>query len=158
MEIIIGEKGARFEFGDFILSCRFIKGNYPNYNRVIPNDNPFSLVSDRASLINALRRVTLFAPKSSNLVVLNLEPEGVTLSAQDLDYGTSAEERLSCEYAGNSMVVGFNGVFMVEILSNMTDETVVLQLSDPARPGIYKGFEPKENESLVTIQMPMQVL
>lgn len=158
VRITFDAKGGLFEFGDFFLYSVFINGNYPNYNRVIPTDNPFSLVSDRATLINALRRVNLFAPKSSNLVVLNLGQDGVSLSAQDLDYGTSAEERLSCEYTGNDMVVGFNGIFMVEILTNMTDETVVLQLSDPARPGIYTGFEPKENESLVTIQMPMQVL
>ncbi len=158
VRITFNAKGGLFEFGDFLLYSVFINGNYPNYNRVIPDNNPFSLVADRVSLINALRRVNLFAPKSSNLVVLNLQDDGVTLSAQDLDYGTSAEERLSCEYSGNSMVVGFNGVFMVEILSNMTDETVTLQLSDPARPGIYTGYEPKENETLVTIQMPMQVL
>ena len=115
-------------------------------------------MADRVSLINALRRVNLFAPKSSNLIVLNLQPGEVHLSAQDLDYGTSAEERLTCEYEGNSMVVGFNGVFMVEILSNMQGETVVLSLSDPARPGIYSAFEPTEGESLVTIQMPMQVI
>ena len=89
---------------------------------------------------------------------MNLQPGEVILSAQDLDYGTSAEERLTCEYEGNSMVVGFNGVFMVEILSNMQDENILLRLSDPARPGLYSGLEPKEGEELVTIQMPMQVI
>jgi len=158
VRITFDAKGGLFEFGDYFLYSVFINGNYPNYNRVIPTDNPFSLVADRVSLINALRRVNLFAPKSSNLIVLNLQPGEVHLSAQDLDYGTSAEERLTCEYEGNSMVVGFNGVFMVEILSNMQGETVVLSLSDPARPGIYSAFEPTEGESLVTIQMPMQVI
>lgn len=109
-------------------------------------------------MINALRRINLFAPKSSNLIVLNLQPDEVVMSAQDLDYSTSAEERLTCEYAGNSMVIGFNGVFMFEILSNMNCETVLLALSDPARPGIFSSFKPTEGESLVTIQMPMQVL
>lgn len=158
VRISFDSKGGLFEFGEYFLYSVFVNGNYPNYNRVIPQDNPFSLVADRGSLINALRRVNLFAPKSSNLVVLNLTPGEVILSAQDLDYGTSAEERVTCEYSGNTMVVGFNGVFMVEILSNMSDDTIVLSLSDPARPGIYSGFEPKENESLITIQMPMQVL
>lgn len=158
VKITFDAKGGLFEFGEYFLYSVFVNGNYPNYNRVIPTDNPFSLVVDRGSLINALRRINLFAPKSSNLVVLNLQPNEILLSAQDLDYGTSAEERVSCEYEGNSMIVGFNGVFMVEILSNMQDETILLRLSDPARPGIYSGFEPKENENLVTIQMPMQVL
>ena len=87
--------------------------------------------------------------------MLSLKNEEVVLSAQDLDYGTSAEEKISCEYNGNDMNVGFNGVFMFEILSNMPDDTVQLALSDPARPGIYSGLEPKEGESLITIQMPM---
>lgn len=158
VKISFDAKGGLFEFGEYFLYTVFINGNYPNYNRVIPQDNPFSLVADRGSLIGALRRVNLFAPKSSNLVVLNLQPEDVHISAQDLDYGTSAEERLTCEYAGNSMVVGFNGVFMVEILANINEEEVVLKLSDPARPGIFTGLQPKEGEDLVIIQMPMQVL
>lgn len=151
-------KGGVFEFGDFILSSVFINGRYPNYARVIPEDNPFSLIADRTSLINALRRVTLFASKASNLVVLNLQPNEILLSAQDLDYGTSAEERVQCEYEGNSMVLGFNGAFMIEILNNIHCDTVLLRLSDPARPGLYSPFEQQPGEELVTIQMPMQVI
>lgn len=158
VKITFDARGGLFEFGDFLLYTVFVNGNYPNYNRVIPQDNPFSLVVDRASLISALRRVNLFAPKSSNLVVLNFQANELLISAQDLDYGTSAEERVTCEYEGNNMVVGFNGIFMVEILSNLQDENVVIKLSDPARPGIYSGLEPKEGENLITIQMPMQVL
>lgn len=158
MKISFDNKGGLFEFGDYFLYSVFVNGNYPNYNRVIPPNNPFTLVADRESLINSLRRINLFAPKSSNLVVLQLHQDQVVLSAQDLDYGTSAEENIQCEYAGNDMTVGFNGVFMVEILSNMSDDTVKLSLSDPARPGIYSGLEPKEGESLITIQMPMQVI
>lgn len=158
VRITFDEKGGTFEFGDFLLYTVFLNGNYPNYNRVIPADNPFQIIADRVGMINSMRRVNLFAPKSSNLVVLNLTTEEVSVTAQDLDYGTSAKERLGCEYTGNSMTVGFNGIFMVEILANMTCETVVLSLSDPARPGIYKALTPEEGEDLVVIQMPMQVI
>lgn len=158
VKISFDNKGGLFEFGDYFLYSVFVNGNYPNYNRVIPANNPFKLVVDRVSIINSLRRINLFAPKSSNLVVLVLDSNQVTLSAQDLDYGTSAEERIICEYSGNQMTVGFNGVFMVEILSNMHDETIELALSDPARPGIYTGLKESQDEKLVTIQMPMQVI
>lgn len=158
VRVTFDSKGGLFEFGDYFLFAGFVNGNYPNYNRVIPADNPFSLIVDRVSLINALRRVTIFASKSSNLVVLNIQPNEILLSSQDLDYGTSAEERVQCDYAGNTMTVGFNGVFMIEILNNMKDDTVLLRLSDPARPGLYSPFTPKEGEDLLTIQMPMQVL
>jgi DNA polymerase-3 subunit beta len=113
---------------------------------------------DRVSLINALRRVTLFASKSSNLVVLNIDSNEMVISAQDLDYSTAAEERVACSYEGNTMTIGFNGVFMVEILNNLNDESVVIRLSDPARPGLYSPLTQGEGENTVTIQMPMQVI
>ncbi|MDE7403013.1 MAG: DNA polymerase III subunit beta [Muribaculaceae bacterium] len=158
VRISFDRKGGTFEFGDYTLYSVFLNGTYPNYNRVIPQDNPFVITADRVSLINSMRRVNLFAPKSSNLVVLDLKPGAVTVKAQDLDYGTSAEEHLVCEYEGNNMVVGFNGVFMVEILTNMNCDTVTLRMSDPARPCLYEALEKQEGESLVTIQMPMQVI
>lgn len=158
VRVIFDQKGGIFEFGDYMLYSVFINGNYPNYNRVIPQNSAFSLVVDRASLINALRRVNLFAPKSSNLVVFHLAPGEIILAAQDADYGTSAEERVPCSYEGNSMDIGFNGVFMVEILNNMLGNDVVMQITDPARPCIYSALEKREEEDLVTIQMPMQVL
>lgn len=158
IKISYDEKGGVFEIGDYCLSALFITGRYPNYNRVIPENNPFTLTVDRVSLINALRRVTLFASKASNLVVLRLAPDEIRLSAQDLDYSTSAEERVTCSYEGNEMTIGFNGAFMIETLSNLGDDTVVLCFSDPARPCVYTPLTEREGESLVTIQMPMQVL
>lgn len=158
VRIVFDQKGGIFEFGDYFFYSVFINGNYPNYNRVIPQNSAFSLVVDRASLINALRRVNLFAPKSSNLVVFNLQPNEIILAAQDADYGTSAEEKVSCNYEGNIMEIGFNGVFMVEILNNIPGDDVVMQITDPARPCIYSAFDKHDGEDLVTIQMPMQVL
>lgn len=158
VKISFDSKGATFEFGDYLLSCLFINGNYPNYNRVIPVESPFEMTVDRVSLLTALRRVSIFAAKSSNLVVLDIQPNEVVLHAQDLDYGTSAEERVTCGYDGNSMTIGFNGQFMIEILNNLHDESVALKLTDPARPGIYTPLQQKENEDIVIIQMPMQVL
>lgn len=158
VNIRIGEKGASFTFGDFSLTCRFIKGNYPNYNRVIPTDNPFTVHVDRQSMLNAMRRVAIFASKASNLVKMEMQPGMMRLAAQDLDYGTSAEERVMCDYQGNDMTIGFNSAFTVEILNNMGGETTVIKLSDPARPGIFEPLEHEPNTELTTIQMPMQVI
>lgn len=158
LKLTIGTKGARFEFGGYTLTCRFIKGNYPNYNRVIPETNPFSVQVDRETFLNAMRRVAIFASKASNLVKFELSDALMKLSAQDLDYGTSAEERVMCEYSGNPMTIGFNASFTVEILSNLGGESVVMRLSDPARPGIFEPLEQEPNENIVTIQMPLQVI
>lgn len=154
----IGDKGASFSFGDFTLTCRFIKGNYPNYNRVIPSDNPFTMTVDRQSMLNAMRRVAIFASKASSLVKMEFGPGKLRLAAQDLDYGTSAEENVMCDYQGNEMTIGFNSSFTVEILNNMGGDSVVLKLSDPARPGVFMPLEQEPNTELTTIQMPMQVI
>lgn len=158
VKISFDSKGATFDFGEYSLSCLFINGNYPNYNRVIPKENPFQMTVDRVSLLTALRRVSIFATKSSNLVVLHFQPGELNLSAQDLDYGTSAEENVTCDYEGNDMTIGFNGNFMIEILNNMKCDTIIFKLSDPARPGLYTPLEQQENEEILVIQMPMQVL
>lgn len=156
VKIVFDPKGATFEFGDYLLSCIFINGNYPNYNRVIPQGTPFELTADRGSLLAALRRVILCAPKSSNLVVLKVDSDRVHFVAQDLDYGSHAEQRVVCSYDGTPMTLGFNGAFMIEILNNIDNETIVLKLSDPARPGIYSPLEQPADGNLVVIQMPMQ--
>lgn len=158
VEIKIGEKGATFTFSDFSLTCRFIKGNYPNYNRVIPTDNPYTVTVDRQSLLNAMRRVAIFASKASNLVKIEMQQGFMRLAAQDLDYGTSAEEKVMCDYQGNDMTIGFNSAFTLEILNNMGGDTTVIKLSDPARPGIFEPMEQEPGTELTTIQMPMQVI
>lgn len=158
VKLTLGAKGARFEFGDFTLTCRFIKGNYPNYNRVIPDSNPFLIKVSRDVFFNAMRRVAIFASKASSLVKFDISATEMKLSAQDLDYGTSAEEKVMCEYEGNPMTIGFNSTFTQEILGNLGGDEVLVRLSDPARPGIFEPAEQEPNENLVTIQMPLQVI
>ena len=157
IKIEFDEKGATFEVGDYVLTSLFINGNYPNYDRVIPQANPFELTIDRASFLGALRRMSIFSSKSTSLIVMELGINEIYMHCQDLDYGTQAEERITCSYEGNSMVLGFNVQFMIEILNVIDDETVVIQLSDPARPALFTPLQQKEGTSLHIIQMPMQV-
>lgn len=152
------EKSAIFSFGDFRLGCRFVKGNYPNYNRVIPQDNPNELTVDRTGLLSAMRRVSLFASKASSLVKMTMDENSVILQSQDLDYSTKADERVSCSYEGSPLSIGFNSVYMLEVLNNLPGDSIVVKLSDPGRPGLFMPFEQKENENVVMLQMPMQVI
>lgn len=158
IDIEMDDKSAKFTMGSYTLSCRFINGRYPNYNRVIPANNPFELTVDRVSLLNAMKRVSLFASSASSLVRMNIRPNEVLLAAQDLDYTLSAEERVECEYEGNAMTIGFNATYMIEVLSNIPADTVVVRLSDPARPGIFVPLTDLEGEKLLMLLMPMQVL
>lgn len=151
-------KSAIFGFGDYTLSCRFIKGNYPNYNRVIPADNPLVLTVCRSSLLSAVRRVSLFASKASSLVRMVIDENRIGLASQDLDYATQASETVSCEYDGTQMTIGFNAQFMLEVLGNLRGDTVLIKLCDPARPGLFIPAEQEEGEDVVMLQMPMQVI
>lgn len=157
IEVTMDSKSATFKFANYSLSCRFINGNYPNYNRVIPQDNPFELTIDRVSLLNAMRRVALFASMASNLVRLNIQSNEILLSSQDFDYSTSAEERVDCEYQGNSMSIGFNATYMIEVLNNLKGDTIIINLSDPARAGILHPLKQESGEDVLMLLMPMQL-
>ncbi|MCM1290687.1 MAG: DNA polymerase III subunit beta [Prevotella sp.] len=156
--VTIDSKSATFKFGTYSLSCRFIKGNFPPYNRVIPTDNPFEMIVDRVTLLNAMRRMALFASMASSLVKFNIQHDEVLLASQDLDYSTSAEERVVCSYSGNPMTIGFNATYMIEILSNLKSEKIKIQLSDPSRPGIFCPETQPENQDILMLLMPMQVV
>lgn len=158
VKITKDEKSATFEFDTYSLTTRLIKGNYPNYRRVFPNDNPYLMIANRESLLNAVRRVALFASKASKLIKFNIQETEVLMTAQDLDYATSAEERVTCDYQGNPMMIGFNSDYMIEVLSNLHCEDVKVELADPARPGLFSSVEKEEGVDVVMLQMPMQVI
>ncbi len=158
VEIVKDAKSATFRFATYTLTTRLVKGVYPNYRRVFPKDNPFSLVVNRESLLNAVRRVALFASKASNLIRFSIDATEIQMGSQDLDYATSAEERVDCDYKGNPMTIGFNSTYMTEVLSNIKGEDVKIELADPARPGLFSPLEQEPGIEVVMLQMPMQVI
>ncbi|MDE7509638.1 MAG: DNA polymerase III subunit beta [Muribaculaceae bacterium] len=158
VKIIHESKSATFVFGPYSLSTRLIKGVYPNYKRVFPKDNPYRLVVGREDMLNAVRRVALFASKASNLIKFAIDPMKVQMGARDLDYGTSAEESVDCDYQGDPMMIGFNSTYMIEVLSNIKGDDVQIDLADPARPGLFSPLEKQEGVEVVMLQMPMQVI
>lgn len=150
--------GATFSFGQYSLSCKFIKGNYPNYKRVIPDNHPFKLTINREALLTALRRVALFSSKSSGLVKIDVRPTQIILIARDFDYSTLAQEKVDCAYEGTSMTIGFSAEYMLEILNNLKSEEIQVSLIDPARPGIFEPLIQEPDENVLILQMPMQVI
>ncbi|MDE6558618.1 MAG: DNA polymerase III subunit beta, partial [Muribaculaceae bacterium] len=158
VKITKDEKSATFEFDTYSLTTRLIKGNYPNYRRVLPKDNPFTLIADREALLNAVRRVSIFASKASKLIKFNIQETEILMTGQDLDYATSAEERVECDYQGTPMMIGFNSEYMMEVLSNLHSDDIKVELADPARPGLFSPVEKVEGIDVVMLQMPMQVI
>jgi DNA polymerase-3 subunit beta len=151
------DRNAELQMTDYVISCRLIEGRYPNYNSVIPTDNPFRVTADRLAFISALRRVSVFASQSSALIKLHVDRGTLTVSAQDLDFSTSAEEHIMCEYDGMAMSIGFNGPFLLDVLNSITSSDVVLELADPSRAGVITPAEQDENEDLIMLLMPMML-
>lgn len=146
---------AEINFAEGSLSCRLIEGRYPNYNSVIPTDNPNQITIDRKSLLSALRRVLPFASESSQLVRLHLENGTLELSSEDVDFAVSANEKINCTYTGQVMSIGFKGSSLTDILSNLESEEVNIQLADPSRAGVILPTEQPENEHVLMLIMPM---
>ena len=149
------ERNAEISFADSVITCRLIEGRYPNYNSVIPQDNPNQITIDRKSLIGTLRRVLPFASDSSQLIRFRVEPGKLTLSSEDIDFATSAKEEITCEYNGSPMSIGFKGPSLTDILNNLDSEDVIIELADPSRAGIIVPGQQPENEDVLMLIMPM---
>ena len=149
------DRTAEINFSDTVLTCRLIEGKYPNYNSVIPQNNPNKMVIDRKALISALRRVLPFSSESSQLVRLSLTAGKLELSAEDIDFATSAKEQIVCDYTGNTMSIGFKGGSLQEIINNIDSNEIEMQLADPSRAGIVVPAEQPENENVLMLLMPM---
>ncbi len=151
-------KNAVFTFNEFKLICRLTEGKYPNYESVIPSDNPNKLIINRTDLFNTVKRVSVFSNQASNLIKLHLTENEITVSAQDIDFSISAHERLNCRYEGDNMEIGFKSVFLMEILSNLDTDEVVFELSDPSLAGLILPFgSDSDNEDVLMLLMPMMI-
>ena len=151
------ERNAEINYGDGILQCRLIEGRFPNYNSVIPQNNPNELRVDRLGLLAALRRVQPFANGSSNLIRFHVEGATLQLDAEDYDFSRTATERMTCEYNGKPMSIGFKGSSFIEILSNFDCQEVIIQLADPSRAGLVIPSEQPENQDVLMLMMPMLI-
>ena len=151
------ERNAEICFGDDTLRCRLIEGRYPNYGSVIPQNNPNELRADRNGLLAALRRVQPFANDSSNLIRFHVEGSMLQLDAEDYDFSKTATERMTCDYNGQPMSIGFKGSSFIEVLSNFDCPEVVIQLADPSRAGLVLPSEQPENQDVLMLMMPMLI-
>jgi len=152
------DRNASFTLTNYKLVCRLVEGNYPSYNSVIPTNNPYKMSIDRLAFYNTLKRVSVFSNQASNLVKLSLTGNQLNISAQDIDFSISANERLSCQYEGEDMEIGFKSTFLIEILANLASDDVVLEMSDPTRAGILLPSEAQnESEDTLMLLMPMMI-
>lgn len=152
------ETNAQFSFANTTLSCRLIEGKYPNYEAVIPKENPNVLSIQRETLLNSLRRVSIFSNKTTHQIRLKIAGAELNISAEDYDFSNKAEERLSCSYQGDDMQIGFNSRFLIEMLSNIGAEEISLSMSMPNRAGIITPLDNvEEGEHITMLVMPVML-
>lgn len=156
VEIKFDENCAKVSCSSFEMVCRLIEGRYPNYNSVIPNDNPFKVVIDRESFLRALKRVSVFS-QSNSLVKLHLKDGEMIITAQDIDFSTSAEEKVVCQYDGSELGIGFKATYLIDMLNNISSDSVILALADASRAGLIIPTVNEEDEDLLMLLMPMML-
>ena len=152
------DSNAKFSFENVELICRLIDGKYPNYEAVIPKENPNKLTIDRNQFLNSVRRVSIFSNKTTHQIRLKIAGAELNISAEDIDYSNKAEERLTCDYQGDDMQIGFNARFLTEMLNNLTSDVVQLEMSLPNRAGILTPVDGlDEGEQVTMLVMPVML-
>ena len=157
VELSYNNTNAFFTFGETKIICRLIDAKYPDYNAVIPVDNPNEMMIGRNDFQHSLTRIAIYANKTTNQVVLNINDGALTISAQDLDFSNEATEQLPCTYTGDAMNIGFNAKFLIEMLNVIESDEVKLEMSTPSRAGILLPTDEDENEQLLMLVMPVMM-
>ncbi|WP_452600431.1 DNA polymerase III subunit beta [Pontimicrobium sp. MEBiC01747] len=152
------DSNAKFTFENTVLICRLIDGKYPNYEAVIPKENPNKLSIDRTQFLNSVKRVSIFSNKTTHQIRLKIAGAELNISAEDVDYSNKAEERLTCDYQGDDMQIGFNSRFLTEMLNNLNASDVQLEMSMPNRAGILTPIDGlDEGENVTMLVMPVML-
>ncbi len=148
---------AFFKFSNINLVCRLIDERYPDYEAVIPQNNPNKLTIDRQAFLGSLNRVAIYANKTTHQVRLKIVGSELNISSEDIDFANEAHERLSCQYDGDDMEIGFNAKFLIEMLKNLSCEEVMLEMSTPNRAGLLLPQNGDENEDVLMLVMPVML-
>ncbi len=157
VKVAFNKANAFFAFDNIKMVCRLIDARYPDYNAVIPVDNPNELVVNRTDFQSSLKRIAIYANKTTNQVILNIQDGSLTVSAQDLDFSNEATEQLTCTFNGDPMNIGFNAKFLAEMLGVLESDEVKIQLSGPTRAGILVPLEETENVEILMLVMPVML-
>ncbi len=148
---------AFFHFGNIRMICRLIDERYPEYNNVIPLNNDNHMTIDRMEFLSSLRRISTYANKTTYQVRLKITGSELQISAEDLDFQSEADERLSCEHEGEDIEIGFNAKLVMEMLNNLESEKIILQLSEPNRAGLIVPVDQGDNEDILMLVMPVML-
>ena len=158
LNVDFNETNVKFSLDNITLICRLIDGKYPNYDAVIPKDNPNKLVINKDELLNSIKRVSIYASKTTHQIRLKIAGSQLQITSEDLDFANKAEERLTCSYEGEDIEIGFNSRFVIDMLNNIGAEQICLEMSAPNRAGIILPLDgQEENEDTLMLVMPVML-
>jgi DNA polymerase III subunit beta len=148
---------AFFKFGNIKMICRLIDERFPDYDNVIPSQNNINMSIERSDLLGALKRISIYANKTTHQVRLKITGSELQISAEDLDFSNEANERLSCEHDGEDIEIGFNAKFLIEMLTNMDSSKIKLTMSAPNKAGVILPYEKDSSEDILMLVMPVML-
>lgn len=148
---------AFFKFGNIKMICRLIDERFPDYENVIPSVNNIKMTISRSELLGALKRISIYANKTTHQVRLKITGSELQISAEDLDFSNEANERLSCEHEAEDIEIGFNAKFLIEMLTNLDSEKISLTMSAPNKAGVILPAEKDKNEDILMLVMPVML-
>jgi DNA polymerase-3 subunit beta len=148
---------AFFKFGNIRMICRLIDERFPDYENVIPTTNPIKMTISRTDLLGSLKRISIYANKTTHQVRLKITGSELQVSAEDLDFSNEANERLSCEHEGEDIEIGFNAKFLIEMLTNLDTDQIKLNMSAPNKAGLILPAEKEKNEDILMLVMPVML-
>ena len=148
---------AYFSFENIKMVCRLIDERYPDYDNVIPSDNSNNVIISKPEILGSLKRISIYANKTTNQVRFKISGSEILISAEDLDFSNEANERISCDHDGDDIEIGFNAKFLIEMLSNIESDKVILKLSEPNRAGLLIPEDINDNEDVTMLVMPVML-
>ena len=157
VKVELSQSNASFVFGSTQLICRLIDERFPDYENAIPTNNTNVMTIGRADLLNSLKRIMIYANRTTHQIRLSMKTNTLTISAEDLDYANEANEKLLCEYEGEAMDIGFNAKLMAEMLNNLSAKVISLEMSAPNRAGLIIPADKEENEEILMLVMPVML-
>lgn len=148
---------AFFSFNQVKMICRLIDERFPDYENVIPLDNENNVLVKKDELLSSLKRIAIYANKTTHQVRLKITGSELMISAEDLDFSNEANERLSCEHDGEDLEIGFNAKFLVEMLGNIDSSEITIKLSAPNKAGIIVPKDKDDEEDILMLVMPVML-
>jgi DNA polymerase-3 subunit beta len=155
--VAVNDSHVSFDFGAARVLARLIDETYPNYEAVIPKENERLLVVGREDMLNAVKRVGLYSSSMTNQIRLAITADTITISAEDIERSSEAEETVPCDYDYEEMTIGFNSEYLTEVLSNVESEEVTFALSTPNRAGIVTPRAQSDDEEILMLIMPVML-